>query len=219
MRTVAFDLDGTLIDSVHHIHEAVGNALRDLNLPALTLDETRGFVGRGLPVFVTRMLDYQGKPASLHGEVHDRIMSYYTTVRSDPASIFPGVLDALAALRAEGLRLTLCTNKPREATAVALRDLGLDGAFDLVIAGGDCPTRKPEPEMLQAALVGATQALFVGDSEVDAETAQRAGVPFALYTEGYRKAPVSELYHTATYSDYTEFPALALRLLDQAPLR
>ena len=219
MRTVAFDLDGTLIDSVHHIHTAVGNALRDLDLPALTLEETRGFVGRGLPVFVTRMLDHQGLPATLQTPVHDRIMAHYTTVPSDPASIFPGVLPALEALRAAGLRLTLCTNKPTEATAVALRDLGLDRAFDLVIAGGDCATRKPEPEMLQAALAGASRALFVGDSEVDAETAQRAEVAFALYTEGYRKTPVEDLYHTARFSDFADLPALALRLLDQAPAR
>ncbi|SNS35550.1 HAD-IA family hydrolase [Antarctobacter heliothermus] len=211
--TIAFDLDGTLIDSVGHIHHGVSQALEEMDLPPISRDDTQGFVGRGLPILLQQVLDHIGAPQAHHAELSRRTMEHYVGTPSDPASVYPGARDALSALKAQGYRLTLCTNKPIEATRAALRDTGLDGFFDIVVGGDSLSTRKPDPEMLFAALDGAENALYVGDSETDAETAQRGKVAFLLYTEGYRKTPVEALPHTARFSDFTDLLALVQRYL------
>ncbi len=210
--TIAFDLDGTLIDSVPHIHHGVCTALEEMALPVLDRETVQGFVGRGLPILLQQVLDHIGAPQSHHAELTRRTMFHYVNTPSDPASVYPQVLQALTALRDQGHRLTLCTNKPHEATLSALCDTGLSGFFDVVIGGDSLPTRKPNPNMLFAALDGAARALYVGDSETDAETAQAAGVPFLLFTEGYRKSPVDALPHTAHFSDYDALPALVAQM-------
>lgn len=206
--TVAFDLDGTLIDSVGHIHHCVSRALDEMGLPPVSREETKGFVGRGLPVLLQEVLDHIGEPQDRHAELSRRTMHHYVNTPSDPASVYPGARAALGALRDVGARLTLCTNKPFEATGAALRDTGLAEFFDLVIGGDSLPTRKPEPAVLLAALDGAARPLYIGDSETDAETARRAGVPFLLFTEGYRKTPIEELPHAARFSDFRNLPGL-----------
>jgi phosphoglycolate phosphatase len=211
--TIAFDLDGTLVDSIDHIHHAVSAGLSEMALPPLTRDETQGFVGRGLPVLLQRALDHLGQSQDLHADLSDRTMRHYVDTPSDPASVYPGAVAALTALQSVGYHLTLCTNKPLAATRTTLRDVGLERFFNTVIAGDSLPTRKPEPEMLLAALGDAPRALYVGDSEVDAETASRAGIRFLLFTEGYRKAPVDALQHTATFSDFAVLPDLVARHL------
>lgn len=206
--TIAFDLDGTLIDSVGHIHHGVSQALSEMGLPTVSREDTQGFVGRGLPILLQQVLDHIGAPQAHHAELSRRTMFHYVGTPSDPASVYPGARDALTDLKAQGFRLTLCTNKPIEASRACLRDTGLDKFFDIVIGGDSLPTRKPDPEMLFAALDGATQVLYVGDSETDAETAQRGKVPFLLYTEGYRTTPVEALPHTARFSDFADLPGL-----------
>lgn len=90
---------------------------------------------------------------------------------------------------------------------------GWRGFFPVVIGGDSLPQRKPDPAPLLAAAAGLDgPVLFVGDSEVDAETALAAQVPFLLFTEGYRKAPVSALPHAARFARYSDLPALVARL-------
>ncbi|MBP0481440.1 phosphoglycolate phosphatase [Sagittula salina] len=214
MTTIAFDLDGTLIDSVPHIHHAVATALTELGLPAITVAETPGFVGRGLPILCEQVLAHVGGAPTLQDQLYARTMVHYVETPSDPSQIYPGVLAALDMLKRAGHRLTLCTNKPYAAAETALRDTRLGEWFDVVLGGDSLPTRKPAPEMLFAALDGAdpARALYIGDSETDCETAQAAGVRFLLFTEGYRKSPPEALPHVARFSNWSELPAIVAGL-------
>jgi len=107
-------------------------------------------------------------------------------------------------LKAVGHRLGLCTNKPERATRTVLRYMGIGSIFDAVVAGGMIDSRKPDPDMLLKTIedLGGGATLYVGDSEIDAETAKRAGVLFALYSEGYRKAPASAIFHNWVFDDF-----------------
>lgn len=205
--TIAFDLDGTLIDSVPQIALSVNSGLADLGLDPLDEATVQGFVGRGLPKLVEQVIAHLDLPKTGFQDLHDRILRVYVTVPTPPSVIYPGALDALEALKSAGHPLTLCTNKPHAATLKCLTDTGLAPFFDPVIGGDSLPTRKPDPAMLHAALKGAEQALYVGDSETDAETAQAAGIPFLLFTEGYRKTPVEALPHSASFSHHADLPA------------
>ncbi|MFN3615085.1 MAG: HAD-IA family hydrolase, partial [Rubrimonas sp.] len=119
---------------------------------------------------------------------------------------YPGALAALDALRAAGVRLGLCTNKPEGAARIVLRDMGIEPLFDAVVGGGALPL-KPAPDMLLAAWAAlGARGPYVGDSETDAETAAAAGAPFALFTRGYRKAGVDELAPAFAFDDFATLP-------------
>jgi phosphoglycolate phosphatase len=91
-----------------------------------------------------------------------------------------------------------------------LSHFGLGPRFGAVLGGDSLSARKPDPAPLLAVLeaLGAAEGVYVGDSEIDAETAERASVPFLLFTEGYRKAAVETLVHAAAFSHFDALPAL-----------
>lgn len=206
--TIAFDLDGTLIDSVPQIAECVNRALARREIAPLPRKTVQGFVGRGLPALVRQVGETLQLPEDDLAPLHDEILACYSKVETPVSALYPGVRAALGVLSDQGHSLVICTNKPHAATLKCLADIGLALTFDRVIGGDSLPTRKPDPAMLRAALDGADRALYVGDSETDAETAEAGKIPFLLFTEGYRKAPVSELPHLANFSDFTQLPRL-----------
>lgn len=207
---IVFDLDGTLIDSAPDIHATANLVLADEGLAGFDLATVRGFVGRGVPHLVDSLLRAHGieDPARAARMAENLIGRYEDAVTLTLP--YPGVEAALQALQAEGHRLAVCTNKPAAPALAVLRHLALDGYFDVVLGGDSGLPRKPDPAPLYETLrqMGGDPAAYVGDSEVDAETATAAGVPFFLFTEGYRKAPAESLPHRALFSDYAGLPGL-----------
>lgn len=213
---VVFDLDGTLIDSAPDIQAVASTVLGRRGLEALTLEQTRSFVGEGSAKFVRRMMaarNIQETPESF-ALIHEEFLACYEFA-VDKAVFYPGVLDALTALQSAGHRLGLCTNKPELPTRAVLRHMGLARFFEAVMAGGMIGSRKPEPAMLLQTIqaLGGGPTLYVGDSEIDAETAQRAGVPFALYSEGYRKAQVSGMHHHWVFNHFDGLPGIVAQAM------
>ena len=205
---VAFDLDGTLIDSAPDIHAIANRVLAAEGLAPLSMAEARNFLGRGAANFVAQMRDARGIPESEQAQLLAAFLGHYQGAVG-LTRLYPGVVPALEALQADGHRLVLCTNKPEAPTRFVLDHFGLARFFGIVVGGDTLPVRKPDPAPLTAAwgtLKGTR--IFVGDSEIDAETAQAAGVPFLLYTEGYRKTPVEALPHRAAFADFAALPGL-----------
>lgn len=217
---VVFDLDGTLVDSAPDIHAAVNLSLVGLGLAPLSLGTVRGFIGNGVPVLIERVIEARRIDSAIetHEALCERFMQHYMAAPTALTRPYPGVVQALAALREGGARLGVCTNKPVDATRAVLGDLGLADAFSAVVGGDSLPERKPHPAPLLSAVeaLGGLRSIYVGDSEVDAETAQRAGVPFVLYLGGYRRTPAEELTHRAAFDDFAALPDL-LRRLAAAP--
>ena len=208
---IIFDLDGTLIDSAPDIQTVASRVLTGLGKEGLTLAETRSFIGEGSTVFVSRMMRVRGieETPQIHAVVHQNFVAEYEFA-VDKAVLYPGVIEALTAFKADGHRLGLCTNKPQMPTRAVLRHMDLEHFFDVVMAAGMLESRKPHPAMLLRTIedLGAGAALYVGDSEVDAETATRARVPLALFSAGYRKTPVSEIHHDWVFDEFSLLPAI-----------
>jgi phosphoglycolate phosphatase len=206
-----FDLDGTLIDSAPAIHAVSNATLAARGFPALSQDEVRSFVGKGVPHLVRCLLQRHGQDPDgpLFAKVHDDLIARYETEVAGNTP-YPGVAEALRALADMGCALAIATNKPLRPALAAIRHVGLDGLFQVVLGGDSLPTCKPDPAMVHEAQrqLGRPLALFIGDSEVDAEAAANAGLPFLLFTEGYRKTPVEALPHAARFDHFDRLPGL-----------
>ncbi|MFN4154464.1 MAG: phosphoglycolate phosphatase [Paracoccaceae bacterium] len=211
---VVFDLDGTLIDSAPDIHAAVARMLEGEGRAALDLATVTSFVGNGLPKLVERVVGRVGLDMAHHPRLTKATLDHYNAASSDLTRPYPGVVAALEVLLGEGHAMAVCTNKPEAPARAILRDLGLERFFSVVIGGDSLAVTKPDPAPLHAciAALGGGPTIYVGDSEVDAATAQAARVPFALFTEGYRKTPVAELPHDAVFADFHGLPALLAQM-------
>lgn len=212
---LAFDLDGTLIDSAPQIHAAANIVFGSKGFPPLSQAAVRGFVGNGVGVLVSRSMAHLGiaPDAALHADLMGDFVQIYEEA-FDLTSLYPGVSTALTELFSVGYRLAICTNKPLGPTRAVLRHFGLSPLFSVVIGGDSLSQRKPDPAPLRAALgaLGPGKALFIGDSEVDAETARAAYVPLALFSGGYRKTAADALGARIIFDDHAALPGLIARL-------
>lgn len=218
IRAVLVDLDGTLMDTAPDLAAAANGMRAESGLPPLPVERIATFVGKGADVLVHRALTdaLEGiAPAERFGAARDAFYRHYHRVNGTAAVLFDGARDALAQLRAAGLRLACVTNKPREFTVPLLARMRLDVAFDAIVAGDDVPQKKPHPALLLAACaalgVPAPQAVMIGDSINDALAARAAGMPVLLVETGYNEGePVRTLQGAAGVG------AILPRLVDAA---
>ena len=210
MARLIFDLDGTLIDSAPDIHVAANRLMATLDQPPFTLAEITSFIGNGVPVLVQRIMAARALPAASQEALVAQFMTFYNDDTASLTRPYPNVAPALAQLVAGGHVLGICTNKPEIPTRQILSALDLARYFSAIVSGDSLPVRKPSPEPLLRVveLLNAKDCLYIGDSEVDAETAERAHVPFLLFTEGYRKSSVQDLRHHAGFDDFAKLPGL-----------
>lgn len=206
---IVFDLDGTLIDSAPDIRALANRLLSEMDCAPVDLAETHSFIGNGAAAFIEKMRIARNIPEA----EHDRLLSDFVSGYDTAVGLtrpYPGVVKALDALAGEGRSLGICTNKPARPARAVLQHLGLIDRFGTVVGGDTAATRKPDtaPLLMAFAALGEGPCLYVGDSEVDAETAQRAGVPFLLFTGGYRKSPVEEIPHDAAFAKFDALPEL-----------
>ena len=211
--SIIFDLDGTLIDSARDIQWVANTALSKIGVTPISYEEAVSFIGEGAPLFVKKMIAARSVEISQHDFLLEQFLKFYEEAVqfSKPYDNVIAVLEVLQT----NYNLGICTNKPLKPALKILKHLNLDHFFKCV-TGGDNPfARKPDPRPLlkTSESVGDGLCIYVGDSEVDAETAKRANVPFLLFSEGYRKIPVEKIPHTFQFSSFKELPELIEKVL------
>jgi phosphoglycolate phosphatase len=209
-RLVVFDLDGTLIDSSRDLAAAVNAALRQVaaGTPALSDDEVRTFVGDGARVLVARSLARAGLPHSVD-EVLPVFLESYRGRLLETTRLFPGVAEALDALRGE--TLAVLSNKPGDMSRAILAGLGIASRFRSVLGAGDVPARKPDPAGLQRLMADTgtspARTAIVGDSAVDVLTGRAAGVVTIGVTYGFAPETLRATAPVVLVDDARELPA------------
>ncbi len=199
VRALIFDLDGTLIDSKKDLILSVNAMLRHLGRAGLSDDTISGYIGAGAPLLVARAL---GAGASEEEKARglEFFLGYYEEHKMDNTRPYPGVPEALAELRR--VPMAVLTNKPFKISRRILEAMGLSGYFRSIYGGNSFDTKKPDPLGAQTILreFGAApkEALLIGDSEVDIQTARNAGTWAAAVNYGFgvhnRAAHPADLY-------------------------
>jgi phosphoglycolate phosphatase len=217
--TVAFDLDGTLVDTAPDLVGALNGVLHEERLPALPLAEARVMVGRGARALIEQGFAAAGEPLdpAQTPRMVERFIDIYRARIADMSRPFEGVEAALEALSAAGARLSVCTNKRTDLSLALLDALDMTRRFDAVIGSDKAPAAKPDPRHLAVAVeaVGGSmdRAVLVGDSANDVGAARAAGAPSIVVSFGYTQIVAADLGGDHLIDHFAELPALVERLL------
>jgi phosphoglycolate phosphatase len=222
--TIAFDLDGTLVDSAPDIHRTLNHIMGEVGLPPASGADVRNFIGHGSRGLIVRACAVHGvindddrldELVEMFGEIYGADIARGTRA-------FPGVETALKALQASGALLCVCTNKHTDLAKKLLAALDLAPWFGSIVGADAVALRKPHPEHFIAAVRAArgdpARAMMVGDSASDVGTARGADAPVALYGHGYTDTAPELLGADAVFSHFNELPDLAARLLQCHPM-
>lgn len=206
---VIFDLDGTLIDTAPAITCALNRVVVTRGGEEITVDTVRKLVSRGAPELVATALGHCA--ISPERDLRD-FRSAYGALAPSHHNLYPAAMETLQFLNEKGIRLGLCTNKPQGLTNNLLNKLDLSPLFAAVIGGDVVHRAKPHPGHLLAVLsaleVTPNDVFFVGDSEVDAQTARDAEVTFVLAGYGYPSVPLEMIPCWKHIAGLSEIPAL-----------
>lgn len=184
-----FDLDGTLIHSAPEIAYSVNLMLAELNLPTLQQQQIESYIGEGAQALIKRCISVNAEPDKDLLERAQALFFRHYAGNVTQSKPYPGVLEALRALKSKGFRLACVTNKPEKFTLPLLQESGLADFFEIVVSGDTLPKKKPDPIQLQHICaefnVMETEAMLVGDSETDVTAAHAAGCYIVTVPYGY----------------------------------
>ncbi len=197
--TIAFDLDGTLVESAPDLIGAVNAILIAEGSKPLAYDEGRPFISRGARWLLQWGLEIAGEqdPAARTAALFGRFTGYYSDHIADQSLPFPGVIDALKILKAAGAKLVVCTNKPTDLSRSLLTKLDMVGLFDGIVGIDSVTAAKPNAahliEAVEAVGGDLARTVMVGDAGTDAGAARAAGTPLILVDFGYTEIPAVQL--------------------------
>jgi len=211
-KAIVWDLDGTLIDSAADIAYSLNLLLVEDGLVPHSLADIALMVGNGVAKLLERGYEAASAPLTDGNRpvVLKRFMDVYAANATRETAPYPGVEDVLRRYQSEGVVQGICTNKPEGITRKILKDLDLDKYFSSVIGGDTCSINKPDPIPLMTCLtelgVAKEEAVMIGDSGVDARTAQAAGIPCILVSFGYLHEPIENLNANAVIDHFSTLP-------------
>lgn len=216
---VVFDVDGTLFDTLPSLAAAANEVLEGAGLNAIALPMLRPALSEGLVPMFRQALALQAE--AIADETAARLEHDYLALYMQhglaTARPFAGAAATLEAFAAQGLRLAICTNRDRASTDALLAAASFPVDFEVIVGIGDAPLAKPAADpllrVLQRMGLSPSQALFIGDSAIDARCAQAAQVRFAAHLGGYASHPDDLLPQAMGFDAYDQLTQWVLRRL------
>lgn len=187
-KAVIFDMDGTILNTLEDLKNATNYSLRQFGMPERSLEEVRMFVGNGIRKLVERAVP-AGTSEEKIDQVLDVFLEYYEIHSADNTSPYPGILELVEKLKKSGIKTAVSTNK----ADVPAQELGrkyFNGIFDLIVGQQDGLKVKPAPDSVNKILsildIQKKDAIYIGDSDVDVQTAKNSGLDFIGVSWGFR---------------------------------
>jgi phosphoglycolate phosphatase len=221
MRTIVFDLDGTLIDTAPDLISTLNITLAREGLPAVPYEEARRMIGGGARGMIEKALvaDGRGGAKTELDRMFGDFVEHYAAHIADHSRPFPHLEAALDGLAAAGHRLAVCTNKLEWLSVRLLDTLNLTRHFATICGQDTFGMQKPNPEVLRRTIVKAGgepgRAIMIGDSGTDVRTARAAALPVIAVTFGYSEVPIETLQPDRLISSYAELGA-AIRGIEES---
>ena len=202
-KAIIFDLDGTLTDTLEDLFISVNYALRSCGLPERSLDEVRRFVGNGVRKLIERAVP-EDTGLTMLEKCFDTFRAHYVIHCQDHTCLYPGIATLLMSLHAKGYRMAVVSNKLQSGVNELARTF-FHGVIDVAIGEQQGIPRKPAPDMVEAALgqlgVSKDEAIYVGDSDVDLQTAANAGLPCISVLWGFRTRDFLVAHGATTFAE------------------
>ncbi|KQY96482.1 HAD-IA family hydrolase [Brevundimonas sp. Root1423] len=217
--TIAFDLDGTLVETAPDLVGTLNRLLVQQNLPPVPLESARNLIGHGAVALLKRGFEAAGAPwdEAASPALLKTFLADYLEHIADHSTAYPGSVEALDQLAARGAILCVATNKPTD-LAVALFDaIGLSDRFAVICGPQSVSARKPDAAHIHETVLLAggdpARAIMVGDSITDLDAARATGVPCILTSFGYTDTPAADLGADAVIQHFSELSAVIDRLI------
>ena len=188
-QAVIFDLDGTILNTLDDLADSANHVLAAKGFPVHPTERYKTFVGNGIPKLIERMLP-SGTPEQVIADTLADFQAYYDLHKNDKTAPYPGISELLKALKARGVKLCVLSNKQHDlSVAIVRHHFGAD-AFDLIQGQSDRFPTKPDPTsclfIMEQLGIPAQSILYVGDSNVDMQTARNAGLTACGVSWGFR---------------------------------
>ena len=219
--TIAFDLDGTLVESAPDLIGTLNAILIAEGFAPLPYDQGRPLIGHGARRLLQRGLSVAGAqdPVVRADALFDRFIDHYRAHIADESRPFPGVIEALEVLKSSGAKLVVCTNKRTDLSLSLLAALDMAKLFDGIVGADVVSAIKPDAAHLieAVAAVGGdlARAIMVGDAATDAGSARAAGTKLILVDFGYTEIPAAELAPDILLHHYDELVDACASLLSR----
>lgn len=183
-----FDMDGTILDTLEDLSDSLNYALRECGLTERSENEVRSFLGNGMRVLIEKAAPHNTSPEILE-RLYNTFYSHYTAHCHDKTKPYNGIEEMLKELRMSGCMTAVVSNKNDGAVRILCNEY-FDGMFDMALGSSDGVRRKPFPDLVNAVLaklnIDRSRAVYIGDSEVDIETAKNSGMDCISVLWGFR---------------------------------
>lgn len=200
---VIFDLDGTLLNTLDDLTDAVNHVMEQFNYPTHTINDVRSFVGNGIKLLIERSLPY-GSSTPDFDKIFNAFKQYYTTHCNIKTAPYKGTIELLEMLSLDGYKLAIVSNK-NNAAVENLNDIYFSKYVSIAIGESENVKKKPAPDTVFKALemLGCKKqrAVYVGDSDVDFKTAMNAGIDCINVSWGFRDREFLETFNSAAIID------------------
>jgi phosphoglycolate phosphatase len=219
IRTVVFDLDGTLVDTAPDLIAALNFVLEREGMPPVPLQSARTMIGAGARKLIERGLELDGRVTSAEdiSRLTSDFIDYYADHIADASRPFEGLEGALDDLSGRGYRFAVCTNKLEWLSKLLLDQLGLSARFSAICGADTFGVSKPDPAILRQTIARAggeiSSAIMVGDAGPDIGVARRAGIPVIGVEFGYTEIPIADLKPDRLIGHFRDLPAAVESLM------
>jgi phosphoglycolate phosphatase len=213
IRTVVFDLDGTLVDTAPDLINALNFVLEREGMPPVPLQSARTMIGAGARKLIERGLELDCRVISVEdiARLTSDFIDYYAAHIADASRPFEGLESALDDLQRQGYRFAVCTNKLEWLSKLLLDQLGLSARFAAICGADTFGVSKPDPAILRQTIAQAggelSSAIMVGDAGPDIGVARRAGIPVIGVEFGYTEIPIADLKPDLLIGHFRDLPA------------